>query len=303
MYSFDVFDTLITRTTATPQGIFALMQKELCNSSKYEGITTFLKHNFYQLRIHAEAMAHQYFQTDGIEDITLEHIYIAMAMNGSLSLQNKKLLMELERFTEYQNSLGIIENIDRVKVLIEQGKQIVLITDMYLDKRTIKSMLVKADSIFETIPLYVSSEYQKGKWSGNLYKIIKDREGVEYSNWIHTGDNQRIDIQAAKSLEIKTVFFQYESLTPYERELLYQKEDDPYIQLTIGTARNTRLLKQLSGAGAIGCSIGGVILFPYIWWLLQESIRYGIHRLYFIARDGYILKEIADIIIRKQIIR
>ena len=29
MYSFDVFDTLITRTTATPWGIFALMRDRL----------------------------------------------------------------------------------------------------------------------------------------------------------------------------------------------------------------------------------------------------------------------------------
>lgn len=29
MYSFDVFDTLITRRTALPQGIFALMGAEL----------------------------------------------------------------------------------------------------------------------------------------------------------------------------------------------------------------------------------------------------------------------------------
>ena len=29
LYSFDIYDTLITRKTATPEGIFALMQKQL----------------------------------------------------------------------------------------------------------------------------------------------------------------------------------------------------------------------------------------------------------------------------------
>ena len=34
LFSFDVFDTLITRTTANPKGIFAIIQNELISNPK-----------------------------------------------------------------------------------------------------------------------------------------------------------------------------------------------------------------------------------------------------------------------------
>ena len=36
------------------------------------------------------------------------------------------------------------------------------------------------------------------------------------------------------------------------------------------------------------------ILFTYVWWIINEAKQKNIKRLYFLARDGYILKEIAE---------
>ncbi|MGB4661424.1 MAG: hypothetical protein WBI07_19790 [Mobilitalea sp.] len=299
MYTFDVFDTLITRTTATPTGIFALMQEELANNRIYQNMPIFIKENFYHLRINAEVMASHNFRKGEIEEITIAQIYEALAMNGSLSLSDRQLLIELECKIELNNSVGIIENIDKVKVLQAQGEQVVLISDMYLDKMTIKAMLVKADNIFEDIDLYVSSEYKKCKWNGKLYQLVKEQEQVEYHKWIHHGDNIAVDVEAADRLGVRTEYFKYEELTPYEKELIEQRKEDVHIQLMIGAARNARLGHQLSEAAVIGCSMGGMILFPYVWWILKQCREQGIHRLYFIARDGYVLKEIADMIIDK----
>ena len=56
----------------------------------------------------------------------------------------------------------------------------------------------------------------------------------------------------------------------------------------------------MSDAGKIGASIGGMLLYPYVLWLLRKSIEMGIKSLYFVARDGYILKKIADLVIARQ---
>jgi predicted HAD superfamily hydrolase len=50
----------------------------------------------------------------------------------------------------------------------------------------------------------------------------------------------------------------------------------------------------------MGTSFGAPILFPYVWWLLQRSKERGIKRLYFVARDGYVLKQMADLMIAAQ---
>lgn len=47
MYSFDVFDTLITRTTALPNGIFALMQSRLMQERELNGLDDYVIDNFF----------------------------------------------------------------------------------------------------------------------------------------------------------------------------------------------------------------------------------------------------------------
>ena len=38
----------------------------------------------------------------------------------------------------------------------------------------------------------------------------------------------------------------------------------------------------------------GPIVFQYVWWVLSQAQKRGLHRLYFLARDGYLLREIAQ---------
>lgn len=302
LYSFDVFDTLITRTTATPQGIFALMQNKLMNDIRFVGISRYIRENFYHLRIHAEELARTHHQRNGIEDVTLEHIYEAIGTSGCISLEEQLLLADLERETECANAIGIQENIGKVKSLLATDQKVVLISDMYLDEKTIRNMLVIADPIFKDIPLYVSSEHKQGKYSCNLFKKVKVRERAaeeEYENWTHCGDNPHCDIAAAHSLGISTLQYAYEQLMPIEKAKISAYENDLGAQLCIGAARNVRLYHHLSGPAAIGCTVAGPILFPYVQWILEASQRRGITRLYFIARDGFLLKKIADILIKK----
>ena len=49
----------------------------------------------------------------------------------------------------------------------------------------------------------------------------------------------------------------------------------------------------------IGFKYAGPILVLYTWWVLLEAQKKGIKRLYFIARDGYPLYEIANIFVKK----
>lgn len=299
MYSFDVFDTLITRNTATPHGIFALMQDKMEKDKDYTEMSSYIKENFFNLRIHAEELARVNYAVAGAEDVTLEQIYEAMRMTGCLSLLEAELLMKLERTLEYENIIGIEENIVKVKQLIEAGQKVVLISDMYLDAVTIRKLLVKANPIFSRLPLYVSSEYKRNKASGGLYEIVRVAEKTDFNQWTHFGDNIHSDVYVANQLGIKAEHFRFEALLEWETQVLKDHENDASRQLLIGTARNTRLKESFSEPGMIGCSIGGAVLFPYVWWLLQESRRRGIKRLYFIARDGFVLKKLADIVIEQ----
>jgi hypothetical protein len=55
LFSFDVFDTLITRRTALPTGIFGLVEERLNKDAVYADWPEFLKNNFARLRVSAES--------------------------------------------------------------------------------------------------------------------------------------------------------------------------------------------------------------------------------------------------------
>ena len=55
LYSYDIFDTILTRKTATPHGIFALMQQRLRENPG--NLPEEVTNGFYELRIQGERLA------------------------------------------------------------------------------------------------------------------------------------------------------------------------------------------------------------------------------------------------------
>ena len=297
LYSFDVFDTLITRKTATPKGIFAIMQHRLQENENYRGISKFIRDNFFDIRVNSEELARLNYFHGGIEEITLEEIYDAVGTITFIDKVTKEILINLEKVVEMECVVGVDENINHIKSLLQAGKRVVLISDMYLDEATIRKMLVSVDDIFGSIPLYVSSKFKKGKWTSSLFHIVREKEKADFQAWVHTGDNIHTDINVPVWLGIKVHRFALPELLPMEEKILQGGEDKADVQLMLGAARQARLQYKWNTAGRIGTSFAGEVLFPYVQWLLEQCQLMRIYRLYFIARDGYILKKIADIII------
>lgn len=47
-------------------------------------------------------------------------------------------------------------------------------------------------------------------------------------------------------------------------------------------------------AQTLSKSFSAPVLFGYVWWILHEAAKRGISTIYFLARDGYLLREIAQ---------
>ena len=97
LYSFDVFDTVITRRVATPWGIFALMREKLRKEQQENGLAEYVIENFYELRIHSEELIRKSLSFWGKEEITLRDIYRAMAVSGFLNESQISYLCELKK--------------------------------------------------------------------------------------------------------------------------------------------------------------------------------------------------------------
>lgn len=299
LYSFDIYDTLISRKTATPEGIFALMQKQLEESEIYAGYPKRLVHNFYIMRIQAEKVARNTYITGTVYDITLQQIYECVRLSGGLSEEQTEELMQLEIDIELENSIPVLENIRKIRDLREKGERVVLISNMYLGTEVIRRILVQMDSVFQDMMMYVSGDIGKTKGTRTLYYYVKEQEKVEFCNWYHCGDNKVLDVEIPSSMGVHAECFQTTNLCDWEEELLSGREDNPELQILIGVSRRVNRRKELSFSYQVGSGYSAEILLPYVLWVLQESIKKGIRKLFFVARDGYILKKVADIVIEK----
>ena len=301
LYSFDIFDTLITRKVATPKGIFVLMKDIINQSPQFADLPNDVKTNFFNYRTNSEFYLRQINNqwNDG-KDISLDMIYNHIQHTYFLTNEQTQAIKELEIQLELDNIIPIKENIEKLKVLLEKGKRVVLISDMYLPEYIIKEMLLKCDPVLCQVKLYLSSTLGFMKTKQVLFHYVKEQENVEFREWTHMGDNKFADFFCARKLGIKAVLYPYVKFKEYEKSLLVANSQNSFVQISLGCAKNIRLNKFPNDEKAqLGASLAGPILFPYIYWLLDQAQKRGIERLYFIARDGYILKLIADLIIKE----
>ena len=293
LYSFDIFDTLITRKTATPAGIFYLMQELLKNNTNY---SLYLRENFKDIRIQTESFVREVFaRTKKWNDITFDDIYKRIQINYSLTDDETDFLKKLELKCEIENLIPIEENLNKLKKLISSGNQVILISDMYHSEKTLRHILTNLDPIFNNIKIFISSEYKKTKAHGDLYRHIKTE--LNPQKWEHCGDNICADFSNAKKNNISPYLYNYIKFKKYEQEAL--KNDNLTTEYVIGTAKNLRLNSN-SEKYNFGASFAGPILYQYVNWILENALKTGIEHLYFIARDGYLPKLIADIIIKEK---
>ena len=174
-------------------------------------------------------------------------------------------------------------------------------------------MLMDEDEKYRWIPRYIRENFVLLRTHAEelaRFHFIKD--GVEevtlaqvYDALKMTGELSELEAKELMSLE-QDVAEQLSTSSLLGEEELFEDlawlkdvEEEFSSQLLAGAAMCAMSEGKLEGASRIGASLGGPILMPYVEWLLHRSEALGFKRLYFIARDGYILKLMADALIER----
>lgn len=284
LYSFDIFNTLITRLTATPEGVFLAMQQRL----KDRNLPPELINTFYTQRVLAEQLARKQSIT---EDITLDEIYAKIQKKFNLSQKQNQLLIDLEIETECILARGIIKNINKVLKLLDEEKHVVFISDMYLSSNQIKEILGHIEPRLTTCKIYVSSEQKVCKYTGNLFLSVAEKEKIKLSQIFHLGDNYYSDYKIPQKLGIRAERYIFPEKLKYEKNIFC--ETSLYTQFTLGTSICQRTKEDLSQIEIFGSSFAAPLLYGYVNYILNWAVNNHIHCLYFVARDGDILLKIA----------
>lgn len=312
LHTFDIFDTLIRRNTLEPEGIFYLVQKEMTRFTG-EPFNEYLVENYPTIRHQIEFDIRDVYRKTTFErdtekiEVSLEAILRRLQNNFDLTEEQFELLYNTEIRAEVEAVEPIQSRIDELHQLQAEGADVFLVSDMYLPKSAIHDMLAQADESLNDVPLYLSSEIGYQKSTGRLFTYIFFDNEYEYAEWIHHGDNKRADGTVPRRIGITTVNHDMDSFLPFEKNLIQKAADSrKYEMYRLATAMHRFRWQNVddeemyfNASAYFAYAYVGSILVPYVDWAVHDAIRRGYETVYFISRDGYYLKQIADVIIEK----
>lgn len=282
--SFDIFDTLLIRPYVKPTDLFLHIEKLY----KIKG--------FHKNRILAEKSAREKYIDK--EEVTLNQIYEEI---DDKYKRFKEIEIELEKriLTTHK------ENKEIYDYALSLGKKIIIVSDMYLPKEVIEKILIK-NNYANYYKLYLSSDLMLTKASANLYKYIINDLKVKPSTIMHIGDNFHSDFNNPKLYGIDSVYIEkiiddFLENNIRAKKLLNKNENNIGISIMLGLSafscfnKNDKN-KENNYWRNFGFIYGGPAVFSYMNWLKKQIIKENIKEVLFVARDGYSLKKVFDLI-------
>jgi predicted HAD superfamily hydrolase len=297
LIGFDIFDTLFCRPLLDPETVKRIV------SRRFRGETGRL---YQEYRSIAELQARK---AKG-QDVGLEDIYTYL---GKLTRLPDECLEKLRRLEEEVESSSLKPREETVRLFhdaLGSGKPVVCITDTFLPRQTIETYLSQ-HNLFGWKELFVSSEIGCRKDDGKLFDHILNRFELKPKQLLMIGDNERSDIQIPVDMGAAT----FHLLRPVEfaRGLPrfsviiahHESKKDIDSELTLGLVirKNFSALHYPSFDPTSliqvtpynwGYSLVGPLLVSFSQWLLQRTRQDNIKRLYFLSREGKIIKEVYD---------
>lgn len=299
--SFDVFDTLIHRHVSPNvvlDGLYCWFKK-ISNDRKLE-----LKSEPYVARHEAYCYVAQKRENSGF-DFEVDYSefckkWIELCFGEQKS---EELVSELkEKELEYELSV-LYPNIDALKFIekaFNSGIKIILVSDMYLSSFEIKEFL-KANGYdldwFENV--YVSSELGYLKRTGNIFKYINSLDEYKGKKIHHFGDNVESDgIRATEQNwngHVVRDKFEFDIIKKSEFNYSLAQKNELQFGKSIFDYCDQKIRKEINE----GSQLLGPVLSSYIHKNIEHCIQHEIKNVYFLSREGAILKVIFDNVVNK----
>ena len=270
--SFDIFDTLILRNIFQPTDIFRILAKFAKDEFDID--------DFFQKRVEGEKKARDKVKNS---EADFQEIYDEVEKLCGCNIEKIKQ-MELQLEMEFSVINPYMMEI--WKYASEQKKTIIFISDMYLSSDFIKKLLKKNG--YKVEHLDVSNEYRKNKGSKELYELVGQELNCKKTNWLHIGDNEYSDYKQAKEFGINA--YHYKNVSTYYEGT---KELSISESVLIGIQNNYLYNGiQENYWNKFGAKNAFPIYFGFAKWLYDLTKEED--NLFFLARDGYIIKKIYD---------
>lgn len=279
--SFDIFDTLLLRPFSEPAALFYFLEMH------------FSYPDLHRIRREAEDAAREKKGGAGGE-VTLSEIWSETERMTGIPAERG---MEAEQRLEQKYCLANPYFLPVVKALRESGRRLIVISDMYLGADFLRDLLERK-GLGKFDACFVSSEYRDSKHRGGLYRIVKRKmqDRGAGTSYVHVGDNVRSDYRMAR----REGFDAFVYPNPQSAGNLYRPAD--MSPITGSMYRGIVNIRLHSGEKKYDCFYeygyiyGGILALGYCRFIHRYVKEKKIERIWFLSRDGEILKRVYGIL-------
>jgi FMN phosphatase YigB (HAD superfamily) len=293
--TFDVFDTVLVRVTGSPEAAFLLLGKRAAAA----GLVNCTPEVFARARYEAQ---HRAYRGRTKEEVELADIHRELAATLGLPAAAAERLAALECEVESGLLRKVPRGVSRVEDARSRGIPVAFVSDMYLPAGFVREQLVRHGLIRDGEACFVSSEVQRVKRNGSLFRHVAEARGVRLDSIVHCGNDAGSDVREARRAGVDVAPFDDANVNRYERLLdEHRWATSGAASVFAGTARLTRLSNEAKTPedAALWNVAAGVVaptLVSFVLWVLSTAQRRGSRRVCFLSRDGQVLAKIARVL-------
>lgn len=285
--SFDFFDTLFSRKVSSPGDVFAILEKQI---KIEEGV------NIPYRELRSEVI--QRLKSN----YTLSGLYREIGGKTEYGEEFLKNMCNREMRLEKRMLTPRKTVCECLKYAVHSGKEIYMISDMYLPKSFFMEIFEKWNLEIKEEKIIVSCEERGSKLQGDIWEKYKN--ALQGKKALHIGDDLAADVEMPQKYGIETYFIasQIKMLrlsmlreiecrivnedTSYMMGLILNKMFDNPFELNAGKGKII-----IKSAFDMGYLVYGPVIYIFLEWLTNQAKEDGVKRLVFMSRDGYFLKE------------
>jgi FMN phosphatase YigB (HAD superfamily) len=210
----------------------------------------------------------------------------------------------LERVTLYElgveNSMLVPrqELVQWLEELHGQGKRIFIISDVYLPAEHLEKLVEHAGILHLVEKVISSADTFLAKASAKAYPLLLEQFGLDYSSWLHIGDNPHSDGLKAAEVGIRALvirdgrekwrkavgkrYFNYSGGRPFWKGRVLQQ-----LMLPLEAENTDHDALYVAGYTFLAPVISG-----FVQQLAEQVQRLGIKKIFFLSREGWLFKQV-----------
>lgn len=296
IWSFDVFDTVLTRRVGSPDAVFPLVADRLAAELK--------------VLIHRDAFAATRKRAE--RNITarrgrpasLLEIYDEVSIALSLPRMQVERLVATELAVERELSVPVAGIFDALRRARDASidNNLIFVSDTPHPEEFIVELLATAGALQPGDRVYASATRGASKSSGGLMTLVAQEvtatSGHEQPSFRHVGDNPRSDVAAARLEGWSAQHRPHARLNRYEEILEQHAQETVGLSSWLaGASRLARLEMVARGASpaiaAVAAGVTAPMLIGFALWVAAQARQRQLRRLYFVARDGEVMLRVA----------